>query len=389
MTYTVADPAHDPVPARASVFQRACDCQSRAPDERLAVQPKLALGSRGDRYEQEADQIAALVTAERPSPLTGPLPVTPLIQRQAEEEEEEELLQPKSNGLGPTHVGAAAMRRAAAAVSTGGRPLPATERAYFEPRIGRDLSAVRLHDNAAAAQAAHAIGARAYTLGHNIAFAHGRYAPGTSEGRRLIAHEIVHTLQQRGAHWPHVQREEAADRRTGSSGSAPAPARAPATRRDHGPTCRPAVRGVAPSASNCSIYARNRHWLPDPYVNNATCACLTTPNSTTANCVRGYLQRRLLATPSALRRQAAHAKWASTRPLISPLAGPPYHLYVQTVLTPRIYADHVAAYRACCCPSGPASYESWIGVTTVPLPCGWVGASIRYFGSCHGTRGSW
>ncbi|MGC9418729.1 MAG: DUF4157 domain-containing protein [Rhodovulum sp.] len=162
---------------------------------RLAIQPKLTLGQPGDRYEAEADHIAEQVVSDRPIPLTGPLPVTPLVQRQPEEEEEdEEELQMKSAGR-PAPTGAA-IEAAAAAVASGGRPLSRAERSYFEPRFGRDLSAVRLHDGARAASAAGAIGARAYTLGRNVAFAAGQYDPASRDGRRLMAHELTHTLQQ-------------------------------------------------------------------------------------------------------------------------------------------------------------------------------------------------
>lgn len=71
-----------------------------------------------------------------------------------------------------------------------------SERSYFEPRFGRDLSQVRLHTGKGAAQAARGIGARAYTLRNHIAFGAGQYQPSTHEGRRLIAHELTHTLQQ-------------------------------------------------------------------------------------------------------------------------------------------------------------------------------------------------
>ncbi|MEM7427979.1 MAG: DUF4157 domain-containing protein [Pseudomonadota bacterium] len=78
----------------------------------------------------------------------------------------------------------------------GGTPLAATERAYFEPRFGRDLSNVRVHTGAPAHQAASAIRARAFALGRDIAFAEGEYRPGSTEGRRLIAHELTHVAQQ-------------------------------------------------------------------------------------------------------------------------------------------------------------------------------------------------
>jgi hypothetical protein len=67
-----------------------------------------------------------------------------------------------------------------------------------------------------------------------------------------------------------------------------------------------------------------------------------------------------------------------------------YKQWVVDYLTPRIYADHVAAYRACCCPGTPAPYWAWIGVTTVPpLNCTAVGLSIRAFGSCSNSAGHW
>ncbi|MCP4305524.1 MAG: DUF4157 domain-containing protein [bacterium] len=73
-----------------------------------------------------------------------------------------------------------------------GHPLPAAERAFFEPRFGRDLSAVRIHTDDSANKASRAINARAFALGRDIAFASGEYAPGTAKGRRLIAHELAH-----------------------------------------------------------------------------------------------------------------------------------------------------------------------------------------------------
>jgi len=85
---------------------------------------------------------------------------------------------------------------AAIAVAHGGAPLTPEQRAYFEPRFGRDFSDVRIHTHGSAATAAHRIDARAYTLGSNIAFAPGEFTPGNPEGRTLIAHELAHTLQQ-------------------------------------------------------------------------------------------------------------------------------------------------------------------------------------------------
>ena len=71
------------------------------------------------------------------------------------------------------------------------------ERAFFETRMGTDLSAVRIHDGNHADRASRAIGARAFTLGRDIAFARGEFRPGTGAGRRLIAHELAHVLDDR------------------------------------------------------------------------------------------------------------------------------------------------------------------------------------------------
>lgn len=147
-----------------------------------------------------------------------------------------------------------------------------------------------------------------------------------------------------------------------------------------GPECTPAP-GIP--NTDCGAYLRNLWWLPFVYVHNATCACRETPNEPTANCVRKFLQDRLAATPYWLKAAAVAEK---SQEIVNPVG---YQAFVQAFLTPQIYRDHVDAYRSCCCPSGPAIYPAWIGVTSVPLPCTKVGESIRQFGSCHGTPGTW
>ncbi len=82
------------------------------------------------------------------------------------------------------------------ALSSGGRPLDRETRSYMETRFGYDFSRVRLHTDSAASASAKALRARAYTVGSDIVFASGRYAPQTTEGRRLLAHELTHVVQQ-------------------------------------------------------------------------------------------------------------------------------------------------------------------------------------------------
>ena len=78
-----------------------------------------------------------------------------------------------------------------------GQRLDAATRAFFEPRFGHDFSSVRVHAGTAAAQSANEMGARAFTVGNNIVFGTGQLSPGTQDGRRLLAHELTHVIQQR------------------------------------------------------------------------------------------------------------------------------------------------------------------------------------------------
>jgi len=78
----------------------------------------------------------------------------------------------------------------------GGEPLDERVRATMEPRFGHDFSAVRIHADEGAAESAATFGARAYTLDNDIVFGRAAYAPETSEGRHLLAHELAHVVQQ-------------------------------------------------------------------------------------------------------------------------------------------------------------------------------------------------
>jgi Domain of unknown function (DUF4157) len=77
-----------------------------------------------------------------------------------------------------------------------GYPLDADSRSYFEPRLGRELGQVRIHNDSSANDAARNMKARAFTVGQEIHFAAGEFNPASQEGRRLLAHELVHTVQQ-------------------------------------------------------------------------------------------------------------------------------------------------------------------------------------------------
>jgi hypothetical protein len=138
------------------------------------LQMAARLGPAQDPLEREADATAARIAAGGAAPAISSL---------------------SGGGAGVADPGAAA---AEAAVQGSGRPLSPAERATLEPRFGRDLSGISLHEGPEVDAAAAAIGARAYAIGQDIALASGEYAPGTPSGTRLLAHEVTHTVQQAG-----------------------------------------------------------------------------------------------------------------------------------------------------------------------------------------------
>ena len=86
----------------------------------------------------------------------------------------------------------------AEASSSSGSPLPGTLQRKFEGSLGTDLSSVRVHTGGSSASAAGAVGAKAYTVGNDIHFGAGHYDPSSTAGEHLLAHEVAHTVQQRG-----------------------------------------------------------------------------------------------------------------------------------------------------------------------------------------------
>ena len=79
-----------------------------------------------------------------------------------------------------------------------GQPLDTGTRAFMEARFGHDFSSVRIHSDGKASESAGAVASRAFTLGDDVVFGTGQYAPGTTDGQRLLAHELTHVIQQRG-----------------------------------------------------------------------------------------------------------------------------------------------------------------------------------------------
>jgi hypothetical protein len=161
-----------------------------------SIKAKLKVNIPGDIYEKEADRVANRVLA---TPAHQAVSCAPLhIQRYARQAIE-------GANIAPSSVDQA--------LASSGRPLEPTLRHDMEQRFGHDFSEVRLHLGAAAEQSAKHINANAYTVGNNIVFGAAQFAPGTHEGRRLLAHELAHVIQQsNGRGIGLIQRAEVDDR---------------------------------------------------------------------------------------------------------------------------------------------------------------------------------
>lgn len=166
----------------------------------LMIQTKLEISQPGDVYEQEADRVAEqVVHSSAPS----------VIQRQCAcggtsgSAGECEACQQKrldvQRRARPDAKPLTIPPSVQETLRTSGQPLDAPTRAFMEPRFGQDFSRVRIHTDEEAANSARSVQARAYTVGHHIVFGSGEYAVATAEGKKLLAHELTHVVQQRSA----------------------------------------------------------------------------------------------------------------------------------------------------------------------------------------------
>lgn len=223
---------------KSPLWQRAVDAQpvfkglasrvhATGQTTRPGIQAKLKVGEPNDEFEQEADRVADEViripdraVAETSSCRNGEqrlekgaATISPSIQRLCAEcgnevrkqpGKDEETLQFKKDAGRVPDVGSD-LESKISALRKGGQPLPQFLHTFFEPRFGYDFSQVRLHTDAPAATAAQAVNAKAFTLGHRIVFGAGNYAPMTSMGKRLLAHELTHVVQQTGKNNLHAR----------------------------------------------------------------------------------------------------------------------------------------------------------------------------------------
>jgi hypothetical protein len=157
----------------------------------------LARAQRRSRLPYGSPQRVYRARARADPAVRALLRAPPAAQRACADCEEEKKVQ--RSATSPATRGADASSAVAAGTASGGAPLPAAARHHFEPRFGRDFGDVRVHTGAEAADSARELNAYAYTFGRDVVFGAGQYDPGSSAGRRLIAHELAHVVQQDAA----------------------------------------------------------------------------------------------------------------------------------------------------------------------------------------------
>jgi len=184
----------------------ACGCGAACAHRAAGTQPEdaapraqfqLRVGPADDAFERQADHVADSVLG---APASSARPaITPLPAVQAAG------LQATQSGVGAA-APSAAVGGYVQSLGGRGQPLPASARSFFESRLGHGFGRVRVHTDAHAQSSADALGARAYTVGSDVVFGGGEYDPTSARGRRLLAHELTHVVQQ-GATRPLIQRE--------------------------------------------------------------------------------------------------------------------------------------------------------------------------------------
>ncbi len=189
------------------------------------VQAKLTVGAPGDKYEQEADRVAARVVSQinTPAPqqsaqgqtiqrqelhkededkkLQKKLEVGTIQRQELHKEDEDKKLQKKpmvQRQPGGGMANAPALEASIQQAKGGGQPLSDQIQTPMEQAFGADFSRVKVHTNAQSDQLNHSIQAQAFTTGRDIFFKQGAYNPQSRGGQELIAHELTHVMQQNG-----------------------------------------------------------------------------------------------------------------------------------------------------------------------------------------------
>ena len=161
------------------------------------LQAKLIVGASGDSFEQEADTTAARVATGGDASDVRPAPN--VVQRTSTEA--------GSGAVTPSRSVEQGIQSGISGADGESSPIPDAPRSFFEGRFGRSFDDVRVHHGPRASSLSSGLGAHAFTVGRDIFFGAGEYAPERSDGRTLMAHELTHVVQQDGGATPLVQRD--------------------------------------------------------------------------------------------------------------------------------------------------------------------------------------
>lgn len=184
-------------PAPICVYGGSC---SRRQRQAPAIQTKLKVSQPGDIYEQEADRVTEEVL-RMPDPQMLRICACgggcPKCQPQHPHPTREEL---QTERAGTSDLASITeLPRLHGVILSSGQPLSPTTRTFMDPRFGHDFRRVRIHTDTRAANLANALQAKAFTFGHHIVFNSGTHAPESIAGRRTLAHELTHVVQQTGS----------------------------------------------------------------------------------------------------------------------------------------------------------------------------------------------
>lgn len=175
-----------PIIGSARTLQRSpnCACGGTCPRcrQNCPLRSALEVSQPDDPLELQANQVAEQVLAK---PADSDVSSTPPHTQ-------------RLTGQATGRVDTAAPASVDQVLAGSGKPLDLALRKDMEQRFDHDFSRVRVHSGEAAEQSTLDVNAQAYTVGQNIVFGAGRFAPATKEGRRLIAHELTHVVQQSG-----------------------------------------------------------------------------------------------------------------------------------------------------------------------------------------------
>ena len=203
----VAKPSasREPGSPRAAASPPRSGLRSRLGNQNLQVllrarllQTRLTVSDPHDPFEREAESVADQVM-RMPDASERTVARSPIRIQRACTKCQDELMQRSSGPAGDAPVVSDALEQSIGQLSGRGSPLPHSVRSFMEPRFNADFGAVRVHTDAHAHGLARAVNAQAFTVGNDVVFGAGHYSPHTDGGKRLLAHELTHVVQQGGA----------------------------------------------------------------------------------------------------------------------------------------------------------------------------------------------